>query len=115
MVPEFQPGAFDVEVCDVESVFLQITVVPTTTFRSPGEKARFPSDDAPTGIVTDEDGPPAGGAGDGAGDGSGDGAAGVESPQAVANARINETIARRSENMGPPYTGAYSGCSWFRA
>ncbi len=96
MVPEFHPGAFDVEVCEVESVFLQITVVPTPTFSSPGEKALFPSDSAPTGIVTDEDGPP----GAGGGDGSGDGAAGDESPQAVANAKINETRARRSGNMG---------------
>jgi hypothetical protein len=52
------------------SAFLHVTVVPTATFNSPGEKALFPSDSAPTGIVTDEDGPA--GAGAGAGDGDGD-------------------------------------------
>jgi hypothetical protein len=101
MIPEFHPAAFDVEVCEVESVFLQVTVVPTATFRSAGLKALFPSDSAPTGMVTDEDAPPGagvGGAGDGAGDGAGadgEGADGEESPHAMTNNRINETRTRR--------------------
>jgi len=69
MIPEFHPVAFDVEVCEVESVFLHVTVVPTATFNSPGENALLPSASAPTGIVTDEDGPPGAGVGDGVGDG----------------------------------------------
>jgi hypothetical protein len=73
MIPEFHPVAFDVEVCEVESVFLHVTVVPTDTFNSAGENALFPSDSAPTGMVTDEDGPPGAGVGDGVGDGDGDG------------------------------------------
>jgi hypothetical protein len=35
----------------------------------PGVKARFPSDSAPTGIRTEDDGAPGVGAGDGVGDG----------------------------------------------
>jgi hypothetical protein len=101
MIPEFHPAASDVEVCDVESVFLHVTVVPTATFNSPGEKARFPSDSAPTGIVTDAEGPSGAGAGAGGdGDGAGDGAEGEESPHAVANTSINETRTRRDGNIG---------------
>ncbi len=70
MVPEFQPAAFDVEVCETESPFVQMTVVPTATVSSSGENALFPSDSAPTGIATDDDDPP----GDGEGVGDGDGA-----------------------------------------
>jgi hypothetical protein len=57
-------------VCETESPFVHVTVVPTLTFSSSGEKARFPSDSAPTGIATDDDDPP----GDGEGVGDGDGA-----------------------------------------
>jgi hypothetical protein len=79
----------------VESVFLHVTVVPTATFNSSGEKALFPSDSAPTGIVTDEDGPPGAGGGDGE-------VGGGESPQATADARIADTMTRRNDNIDPP-------------
>ena len=72
MVPEFQPAAFDVEVCETESPFVHMTVVPMVTFSSSGENALFPSDSAPTGIATDDDDPPGDGGGDG--DGAGEGA-----------------------------------------
>jgi hypothetical protein len=68
--------ASDVEVWDVESVFVQVTVVPTATFSSPGLKALFPNDSAPTGIATDDIAPGAG-AGGGVGDGVGEGEVGV--------------------------------------
>jgi hypothetical protein len=59
-------------VCETESPFVQVTVVPTATVRSPGENALFPSDSAPTGIVTDDDVPAGGNDGVGAdGDGVG--------------------------------------------
>ena len=68
--PEFHPVASDVEVWGMESVFIHVTVVPTAMFRSSGTKARFPSDAAPTGITTDDDGTPGAGVGDGIGDGA---------------------------------------------
>jgi hypothetical protein len=68
--PEFQPGASDVDVCEVESLFVHVTVVPTVILSSPGANARFPSAEAPTGIATDDDGPPGAGVGAGVGDGS---------------------------------------------
>jgi hypothetical protein len=72
-VPEFHPSASDVDVCDTESVFIQVTVVPAVISRSPGTKARFPSASAPTGITIDVDGTSGAGAGDGVGDGEGAG------------------------------------------
>ncbi len=76
MIPEFQPAASDVDVCEMESVFVHSTIVPTATVRSSGAKARFPRNSAPMGIVTDDDEPS--GAGVGA---VGDG----ESPHATAS------------------------------
>jgi hypothetical protein len=70
-VPEFHPGASDVEVWAIESLFVHMTVVPTATLRSSGVNARLPSVAAPTAIATDADGPPGVGAGDGV-DGDGD-------------------------------------------
>jgi hypothetical protein len=35
-IPEFHPVAFDVEVWEMESVFIHVTVVPTATFSSSG-------------------------------------------------------------------------------
>jgi hypothetical protein len=72
MIPEFHPIAFDVEVWEMESVFLHVTLVPTATSSSSGEKALFPRNCASIGIDTDDAGPP----GDGAGDGVGAGAVG---------------------------------------
>ena len=77
-MPESHPAASDVDVCEIASVFFQTTVVPASTFRSSGAKARLPSVSAPIGIVTVEDGTPAGGGvddgeGDGEGEGAGDG------------------------------------------
>ena len=76
IIPEFHPMASDVEVWEVESVFVQVTVVPTATFSSPGLKALFPNDSAPTGIATAADIVPGAGGG-GVGDGVGDGEVGV--------------------------------------
>jgi hypothetical protein len=73
-IPEFHAFASDVEVWEMESVFIHVTVVPTATSSSSGMKARLPSDWAPAGIETDEDGPP----GVGVGEGVGDGEAGVD-------------------------------------
>ena len=71
MFPEFHPAAFDVDVCVVESVFTQVTVVPAATLSSAGMKALVPRNSAPAGIVTDDDGSPCVGVGDGeAGDGA---------------------------------------------
>jgi hypothetical protein len=70
-VPELHAGTSDVEVWGTESVFIHVTVVPTATFRSPGVKALFPNEEAPTGITTDDEGPPGVGVGDG-GEGDGD-------------------------------------------
>ena len=74
MLPEFHPGAFDVDVCATASEFVQVTVVPTATLRASGANALLPSVSAPIGIATDADGPP----GAGAGEGEGEGVAGVE-------------------------------------
>jgi hypothetical protein len=70
--PEFQPDPSDVDVCDTESVFIHVTVVPAAMFTSSGTKARFASAAAPTGITTDAAGPPDGGGADGVGDGVGE-------------------------------------------
>jgi len=66
-------------VCATESVFIQVTVVPTVTFKSSGAKALFPRTDAPIGMVTavtvvEPSGGTDDGDGDGAGEGDGDGA-----------------------------------------
>jgi hypothetical protein len=85
-------------VWEVESAFIHITVVPTAIFRSPGTNARFPSDSAPVGITTEDEEP----TGVGAGDGVGDGDVGDDDeppPQAIANAAIAETTARRNDNI----------------
>ena len=73
-IPEFQPLASDVEVCDVESVFVQVTVVPTATSRASGVNALFPRASAPLGIETAADAPPGAGVGVGVGVGDGVGA-----------------------------------------
>jgi hypothetical protein len=67
-----------VDVWETESVFIQVTVVPTPTFSSSGMKALFPSTSAPTGMVTDADGTPGAGVGDGVGDGEGEVGDGAE-------------------------------------
>jgi hypothetical protein len=66
MFPEFHPAASDVDVWEVESVFLHVTVVPTATSSWSGEKAPLPKNSAPMGMVTADDGPPGVGAGVGA-------------------------------------------------
>jgi hypothetical protein len=85
-----------VDVCATESVFAHVTVVPTPIVRSSGAKARLPSDDAPDGIDTEEDGPP------GVGGVDGDGAAGDgedELPHAMVNTRRDATTGTRIENI----------------
>jgi hypothetical protein len=56
----------------MESVLVQVTVVPTAMSRLAGLKARFPRVDAPVGIEIDD--PDTTGVGTGVGDGDGDGA-----------------------------------------
>jgi hypothetical protein len=36
MIPESHPVASEVDVCEIESLFVQVTVVPTVTSRSAG-------------------------------------------------------------------------------
>ena len=125
-IPEFHPGASDVDVCASLSVFTHVTVVPIAMLRSFGTNARFPRNSAPTGIVTDEVTPGGGvgagggggvgvgaGAGVGAGVGVGDGAIGVGAigvgaigdgegerlPQAIANTKTAEMTLKRNDNM----------------
>jgi hypothetical protein len=97
-IPEFQPGVSDVEVWEIESVFVHVTVVPTATFSSSGMKALFPSDSAPTGIATDDDETPGVGVGNGIGDGAVEGDE-EPPPQAIANIMIDRATARRNENI----------------
>jgi hypothetical protein len=83
-------------VCETESVFVHVTVVPTATLTSSGVYAAFPNVLAPTGIDTDDDGPP------GVGDGVGDGALGGDEespPQAIADIKTAEITARRNDNI----------------
>ena len=93
----------DVEVCDVESVFIHVTVVPTVMLSSPGTKARFPRNSAPAGIITDVVEPAGVGVGVGDDTGGGDGEVGddveLSPPQATANAKIVEMTAKRNDNM----------------
>lgn len=102
--PEFHPLASDVDVCDTESVFIHVTVEPTATLRSSGANARFPSVDAPIGIETDDDAPPAVGVGDGVGDG----VVGDESLllQPIASSRTTETAAKRNSDIRTSLTVA---------
>ena len=94
-VPDSHRATSDVDVCEVESVFIHVTVEPGEISRSSGMNARLRSVSAPTGIRTDDDGPGGVGVGAGAGVGEGDGVA--EAPQAVANARVVIASTRRSE------------------
>ena len=102
-IPEFHPCAFEVDVCETESVFVHVTVEPTATVRSSGLKAWFPNVSAPLGIVTSEDDTTGGGAGAGAGDGVGDGVVGEGEPpppQAVANIKTADRATIRSFDIG---------------
>jgi hypothetical protein len=51
-VPEFHPLASDVEVCAIESLFVQVTVVPEATVTGFGLYARVPRLAAAIGIET---------------------------------------------------------------
>jgi hypothetical protein len=97
MVPEFQPGASEVDVCDTESVFVHVTVVPAATSSSSGMNALVPSDSAPRGIDTDADDPEPPGVGDTAGDGPT--GSGELPPQAVAQMKNADRRTRRGEDM----------------
>ncbi len=97
-VPEFHPASFDVVVCAVESLFVQVTVVPTETSSSAGLNALFPRVDAPMGIVI---GVAAGGAGDGIGTGDGDGDGPEYPPHALASNVTANTKAKRDNNISP--------------
>jgi len=103
-IPEFHAAEFEVDVCETESVFVHVTVVPTSTVRSSGAEARFPNVSAPLAIATADDDPVGGGVGAGAGDGVGDGVVGdgePPPPQAVANIKTVDTATRRSGDIGP--------------
>jgi hypothetical protein len=67
-MPESQPVASDVDVWETLSVLVHVTVSPTATPTSSGEKALFPSTSAPLGMVTCDDGPVSAGVGAGDGD-----------------------------------------------
>jgi hypothetical protein len=69
MLPEFHPLPSDVEVCVMESVFVQVTVVPAATSSWSGLNARFPKVNAPLGMVMGVDDPVVTGTGVGDGDG----------------------------------------------
>ena len=96
MIPESHPLAFDVEVWEMESVFVHVTVVPTAMSRPSGVKARFPSTSAPMGIVTAKAGPP--GVGAGVGDGLVEGDEELL-PQAIAPNEMAVARTRRFEIM----------------
>jgi hypothetical protein len=115
-IPESHPVRSDVDVWEIESLFVHVTVVPTSTFSSSGVKARFPSVAAPTGIVTDDDDPPGAGVGDGVGDGPVEGDEELPPPQAAAKIRIPKTAAIRNENMGASeHERVEHACGrWFR-
>jgi hypothetical protein len=78
----------------MESVFVQVTVVPTATSTASGLNALFPSVSAPVGIVIGVPDPAVTGAGVGVGDV-------VESllPQAAASNAIADTRMTRDDNM----------------
>ena len=106
MIPESHPTAFDVDVCEMESVFVHVTVAPTAMERSSGTKARFPSTCAPIGIMTVDAGSPgvAAGVGDGPGVGAGVGDGSVDGdegllPQAIAPIKMAVARTRRIEIM----------------
>src|SRR3954462_6730764 len=100
--PESHPAASDVDVCATASVFVQVTVVPTTTSSSAGLKALFPRVDAPTGIVIGVEAAGVGvGVGGGVGGGTGEGA-GAPPPHALASNITPNTRAKRNADMEPP-------------
>jgi hypothetical protein len=108
IVPEFHPGPSDVVVWESRSVFIHVTVVPVWMAKSAGAKALFPRNSAPAGMTTDDDTMVGVGVGVGAGDCVGDGDVGVDEsppPQAVADSRSANAVARRSGNMDPPELG----------
>jgi hypothetical protein len=107
IVPEFHPGTSDVVVWESRSLFIHVTLVPVWMVRSGGANALFPRNSAPTGMTTDDDtmvGVGVGaGVGVGVGDCVGDGDVGVDEPpppQAVADNRSSNAVARRSGNIG---------------
>jgi hypothetical protein len=98
MIPESQPLAFDVDVCETESVLVQVTVVPASIARLSGENAPLPNTDAPMGMLIAVDAPP------GVGTGVGAGVTGLDGdeeslPQAIASMETAAIRARRIENM----------------
>jgi hypothetical protein len=104
-------------VCDTESVFIHVTVVPAVTFTVAGLNARSPSVDAPVGIVTDDDDGAGVGAGGGVGDGIGDGAVEGEEvpPQAPASMRTVDRTAIRDDNIESSAMKWVTGVARFEA
>jgi hypothetical protein len=99
-VPESHEPLFDVDVCAIESVLVQVIVVPTATSATSGLKALVVSPAAPIGIETDDDGPDDVGEGEG-GVGPGVGEVVDEYPplHATANVRGSETTNKRKDDM----------------
>lgn len=95
--PEFHAVSLDVDVCGIESVWVQVTVVPIATSATPGLKALVVNAAAPTGIDTDADGPD----GVGVGEGVGVGAVGDEDPLPHAIVKISsvDTTHRRNDDI----------------
>ena len=56
-VPEFHVAPSEVDVCETESVLVQVTVVPAATSATSGLKALVVSALAPIGTETDDEGP----------------------------------------------------------
>jgi hypothetical protein len=93
MIPEFQPGKSDVDVCAIASVFVHVTVVPAATVSSSGTNALLPRDSAPVGIDTDEEDAEPLGVGDGPRE------SGELLPQASIQISNADRRTRRSDDM----------------
>jgi hypothetical protein len=61
IVPEFHAPLFDVEVCEMLSMFVHVTIVPAVRFSGLIPNAFVPRAAAPEGITTMAAGPPPGG------------------------------------------------------
>jgi hypothetical protein len=89
----------------MESVFVQVTVVPTATSSSAGLKALFPRVDAPIGMVMGVEAAGGAGVGAGVGDGIGEGAE-YPPPHALPSNMSPNTRAKRNDDIKPPENGA---------
>ena len=100
-VPEFHAFALDVDVCAIESVLVQVTVVTNATSAPSWLKAVVVNAAAPTGIDTGDDGPDGVGEGEGEGEGAGVGAVVDEDPplHPIVNISSIDTTHKRNDDM----------------